>query len=454
MTAATHPVWWEGLSSATRAPLSESADCDVVIVGSGFTGLWTAYYLLRAAPSMRVRILERESVGFGASGRNGGWCSALFPTSLAAMAQRSSADSAVRMQHAMDATVAEVGRVAANEGWDIGWAHGGTIRLARSQAQLERMQEEIAEWRHWGFGVEHQRLLDADEARTMCRATGILGGTFTPHCAAVNPAALVTAIATAVEELGGVIHEKTTVEQVDPGVARTQRGDVRAPIIVRATEGYTRSLRGMRRILAPVYSLMLATEPLSEAVWAEIGLDDRPTFSDGRHLIIYGQRTADGRLAFGGRGAPYHFGSRISAAYDRDERVHADLWQTLCSLFPALRDSAVTHTWGGPLGVPRDWSASCGLNAAGMAWAGGYVGDGVGTSNLAGRTLTDLILGRQSDLTSLPWVQHRSPRWEPEPLRWLGINAGLRGMMLADRSEQRTGRPSALARALSGYLGH
>ncbi|MDO9494983.1 MAG: FAD-binding oxidoreductase, partial [Nocardioides sp.] len=202
------------------------------------------------------------------------------------------------------------------------------------------------------------------------------------------------------------------------------------------------------------YSLMIATEPLSDAVWDEIGLRERETFTDHRHLIIYGQRTADGRLAFGGRGAPYHLGSRIRPDYDRDRGVHARLLETLVDLFPVLAGTRVTHAWGGPLGIPRDWCASVGLDrGTGLGWAGGYVGDGVATSNLAGRTLRDLVLGRDTDLTRLPWVGHRSRAWEPEPLRWLGINAGLRAMTVADAEERLTRRQSVVARAVAPLLG-
>ena len=196
----------------------------------------------------------------------------------------------------------------------------------------------------------------------------------------------------------------------------------------------------MQREIVPVYSLMVATEPLSEAFWARAGLEDRTTFADHRHMIIYGQRTADDRIAFGGRGAPYHFGSTISAAFDREPAVHALLRQTLTELFPEVADARFTHAWGGPLGIPRDWHSSVGLDrATGLAWAGGYVGDGVSTTNLAGRTLADLITGADTPLTHLPWVGHESPRWEPEPLRWLGVNAGLWTMKLADRSEAGAG---------------
>ncbi|HET7534793.1 MAG TPA: FAD-dependent oxidoreductase, partial [Nocardioidaceae bacterium] len=151
---------------------------------------------------------------------------------------------------------------------------------------------------------------------------------------------------------------------------------------------------------------------------------------------------------------PYHFRSAISPDFDRDPRVFASLWSTLNAMFPAVRSARVTHAWGGVLGVPRDWCASVGLDrSTGLAWAGGYVGDGVSTTNLAGRTLRDLILGSDTELTRLPWVNHTSRPWEPEPLRWLGVNAGLRAMGLADREERLTRRPSLLARAMSPLLG-
>jgi glycine/D-amino acid oxidase-like deaminating enzyme len=171
-------------------------------------------------------------------------------------------------------------------------------------------------------------------------------------------------------------------------------------------------------------------------------------------MIIYGQRTADNRIAFGGRGAPYHFGSAVRPSFDTEPAVHQVLRQTLIELFPALASARFTHAWGGPLGIPRDWHSSVGLDrGTGLAWAGGYVGDGVSTTNLAGRTLADLITGADSDLVHLPWVNHRSAQWEREPLRWLGVNAGLWTMKLADRTEARTGRSSRLADRMGRLLG-
>lgn len=442
-------------SLAPQTPLPGDTEADVAIVGAGFTGLWTAYYLATAQPGLRIVVCEAEIAGFGASGRNGGWCSALFPASLSKLARMAGRDAAIAMYRAMERTVDEVGRVAADEGIDCHWAKGGTVRLARSATQLERARAELTEAREFGFGEEDLRLLPAEEARAMVGGTEVVGGSFSPHCAAIHPARLARGLAEAVRRHDVAVHEDTPVTAIAPGQVTTTRGTVRARYVIRATEGYTPRLPGLHRAIAPVYSLMIATEPLPEAAWEQIGLAARPTFGDYRHLIIYGQRTADGRLAFGGRGAPYHLGSAIRPDFDRVPEVFAALRRTLTDLFPAVAGAEITHTWGGPLGIPRDWCASVGLDpATGLGWAGGYVGDGVATTNLAGRTLADLVLGRDSGLTRLPWVGHRSPRWEPEPLRWLGMNAGLQAMSWADRQEARTGRQSRTAQVFGRFLGH
>jgi glycine/D-amino acid oxidase-like deaminating enzyme len=264
----------------------------------------------------------------------------------------------------------------------------------------------------------------------------------------------VRGLARAVVERGGRLHEHTRALEIGPRRVHTDHGTVRAEVVVRAAEGYTAHLRHERRRLAPVYSLIIATEPLPDATWEQIGLRNRETFTDLRNMIVYGQRSADGRMVFGGRGAPYHFGSSTSPRFDRNQTVFGRLRTALVDMFPVLAQTRVTHGWGGVLGIPRDWCASVGLDrSTGLARAGGYVGDGVSTTNLAGRTLRDLVLGHDTELTRLPWVGHESPQWEPEPLRWLGVNAGLRAMSVADLEEQLTRRPSRVARAVAPFLG-
>ncbi|HEX5200266.1 NAD(P)/FAD-dependent oxidoreductase [Paractinoplanes rhizophilus] len=419
MTAPSY--WLHTLGPITpRPPLDGDRNADVAIAGGGYTGLWTAYYLSQVAPDLKIVVLEAEFCGFGASGRNGGWASGLFPVSEEKLTKRYGAARATAMHHALAGAVDEVGRAAAAEGIDCDYAKGGTITLARTPAQLRRAR------RAEGF-------IGAAAAGAICGATGVLGGVFSPDCAALHPAKLVRGLAGAVENRKIKIYERTRVRRIARGLAETDRGTVRAGTVVRALEGYTARLAGHRRSLAPVYSLMIATEPLPESDWERIGLRRRETFSDERHMIIYGQRTADDRLAFGGRGAPYHFGSRIEPGYDRVPTVFDNLRATLTEMF-GIRP-AIAYRWGGPLGVPRDWMPSVGL-ADGLAWAGGYVGDGVAAANLAGRTLADLIIGTPSDLTTLPWVGHRSRRWEPEPIRWLGINAARHATTLRDALER------------------
>jgi glycine/D-amino acid oxidase-like deaminating enzyme len=453
--ALNRSLWQETAPPAAhRPPLDGDLDVDVAIVGAGFTGLWTAYYLARADPRLRIAVCEAEVAGYGASGRNGGWCSALFPASSSSLAGLADRPAALAQHRAMRASVDEVGRVVDEESIDAHFAHGGTISLARSAAQLARARTEIDEARTWGRGEDEIRLLDATGASAVLAGSSVHGATYTPDCAAIHPLRLARGLADTVVRLGVRLLEHTPVLSIGPGRLVTSRGVVRADTVVRATEGYTVTLPGEQRRLVPIYSLVIATEPLGPDLWEQIGLARRETFTDYRHLIIYGQRTADDRIVFGGRGAPYHFGSRIRPGFDRDERVFGRLREALVDLLPALEGTSNTHSWGGCLGVPRDWCASVGFDrGTGVAWAGGYVGDGVSTTNLAGRTLRDLILERDTELARLPWVNHHSPRWEPEPLRWLGVNAGLRAMAAADVEERLTGRPSRIARLVTPLVG-
>lgn len=454
--------WFDSIAAAEdgfapRPGLTSDAEADVAIVGAGLTGLWTAYYLLQAEPALRVVLLEKEVAGFGASGRNGGWCSALFPWSASKLEARYGFDAAVAQRRAMVDTVHEVGRVAEDESIDCDYRLGGTVTFARSGAQVAAARAEFAESER--FGVDRVALWGTETVRRRFGVPDAVAATYTPDCARIHPGKLVRGLARVVERVGAIIAEGTEVLSWADGVVRVRSGGVdrhvRAGVVVNATEGYGSQLPQVARRILPLYSLMIATEPLPDSVWERIGIEHGQTFTDFRNLIVYGQRTADNRFAFGGRGARYHLGSDIRTDYDRSPMVRDHLVRTLFELFPDAAGARVTHHWGGPLGVPRDWHASVGYDAGRKeAWAGGYVGDGLSTTNLAGRTLADLIGGHETPLTHLPWVGHRSRTWEPEPLRFLGANAGLLAMEAADLEERTTGRSSLVARALGPLIGH
>lgn len=427
------------------------AHADVVVIGAGYTGLWTALHLLREQPGLSVVVLDRTSIGFGASGRNGGWASALFPTSLDRLAAHSSRGSAIDMQRAMFGIVDELDAWARDEGIDYDYAKGGTLTVARNVAQVHSMRADIEHDRAWGADDGDVRMLNRVETLDRINAEGALAGKFTPHCAAIHPLKLAYGLAEATRRRGGVILEQTAALSYSRGVVTTNRGVITCDAVIRATEGFTARFDDHAREIMPIYSLMVATAPLTDAQWSDIGLRERETFTEQRHVVIYGQRTADGRLAFGGRGAPYHWGSSVDSRFDQHRSVHRGLHEALIELFPTLRSTPITHRWGGALGIPRDYTPFVRF-ADGVGEAGGYVGDGVTSAALAGRTLADLVLGRNTARTALPWVNHRSRNWEPEPLRWLEANGMLAGLSLADRSEARTGKPSRLASALYRFL--
>jgi glycine/D-amino acid oxidase-like deaminating enzyme len=440
--------WFEQLGGMPepRPALEGSVEADVCIVGGGYTGLWTAYELRRTDPSLEVVVLEREVAGFGASGRNGGWVFGELSGSRAGWIERGGRDGALALERAIQRTVDEVGRVVAEEGIDCGYVKGGTLTVAQSELELARLRAQHASDRELGLGEDDSVLLDADGLAERVRIQGGAGALFSPHCARVQPAKLVRGLSDAAERAGATIYEQTPALALEPGRVPTPAGEVRARWVVRATEAYTADLPGLHRVLAPVNSAMIATEPLPAEAWHELGWERRETMLDGRRLYTYLQRTADGRIALGGRGVPYLYGSRTAREAAPPEATVEALRSRLRELFGPAADVGVAGAWQGVLGVSRTWRPSVGIDAArGLAWAGGYAGDGVAASNLAARTLRDLLLGADTELTRLPWVGPPERTWEPEPMRYAGIRTVHRLLGAADRVERRTGRPSRLA---------
>ena len=429
-------------------------EADVAIVGAGYTGLWTAYYLKRANPALRIVVLERELAGYGASGRNGGWVSGFFSGRPRVYERVGGHDGFIALQRAMFATVDEVGRVLAEQAIEADFVKAGHVQVALDLAQAAHLREELRSGRAQGLTEADRSELGPAELGLRLRVAGARAATFTPHVARVHPAKLVLGLAATVERLGVTIFEGTDVSEIRPGRAETPAGAVDARWVIRATEGYTASLRGLGRALVPMNSSMIVTEPLPASVWEEIGWEGREVLSDSAHVYAYLQRTEDGRIAIGGRGAPYRYGSRTDTRGETAAATVASLRAKLTEMFPATATVRLDHAWSGVLGVPRDWCISVSADpSSGLAWAGGYVGEGVATANLAGRTLRDLILGEHSELTALPWVGRRPRSWEPEPLRWAAIQSVYSLYRRADRSERRSGRPSRLGRIVDVLSG-
>ena len=455
--------WWYRATGGVPVPrpsLDGDRTADVAIVGGGLTGLWTAYYLRRTRPDLAVVVVEKEFAGFGASGRNGGWLTAEVPGQLGRFAETHGVAGAAAMQRAMTDAVDEVIAVAAEEGIEADIRKDGVLHVATNAAQLARLRCENEELLRYGLGPGDLVEMGATELAERVRVAGALGATWSPHCARVQPARLTRGVAAAAERHGAVIVEGTTVERIEPGVVHTDRGTVRAPVVVRALEGFTADLPGRRRDWLPMSSSMIVTAPLPEAAWDEIGWRGAELLGDGAHGFAYAQRTEDGRIALGGRAVPYRFGSRHDRRGETLGRTVDQLRAMLARLFPAASAAPVEHAWAGVLGVPRDWCATVGLDReTGLGWAGGYVGHGLTSTNLAGRTLTDLVLGHDTDLTALPWVGRRVRRWEPEPARWIAVRGLYRAYGAADAREDArsdpagTGRTSRIARVADRVTG-
>jgi glycine/D-amino acid oxidase-like deaminating enzyme len=449
--------WYQdaGGIPAPRPPLNGDTKADICIIGAGYTGLWTAYYLKKARPDLNIVIVEAEFAGFGASGRNGGWLTGGFAWDHKRYLGRSDESSVRAMVDAMGSTVDEILAVTSAEGIDADIHPTSELLVATNAAQLVRMKTELRQRQHWGE-ADRIRELSADDVQARIHLPGALGAMEITPVARIQPAKLVQGLAHVVEALGVRIAEQTRVQDIVPGQVGTPKGNVEAPIILRATEGFTATLKGLEREWLPLNSAQIITEPLPPSVWDQIGWEGREIVGDFANSYCYCQRTREGRIAVGGRGLPYRMGSKIDNRGSPDPETIRHLIRILQRHFPAAREAVIDHAWCGVLAVPRDWCATVGLDPkTGIGWAGGYVGVGVSTSNLAGRTLRDLSLGRDTPLTRLPWVGRQVRRWEPEPLRWLGVRGMHTLLKAADNREAKgASQPSRLATFGYWLAGH
>lgn len=432
-------LWWSLVDHPEFSPGQLDRQWDVVIIGGGFSGLWSAHHLISADPHLKIAILEQARVGSGASGRNGGWASALYPASEEKLLRHFPKEVVSNLRAHLREAIDEIGAFIEKENIECGFYKGGTLIVARNQGQLARLQSH----------VEHgSSILGVQETRDRIGMTRALGAVYSPHCAALNPAALVVGLAHSLERRGVAIFENTLAELTPTKKVRVEGCEINTRSVIRAIEAYHANSRDQ----IPIYSLMIATEPLPAEVFNEIGLHNRETFADGSHLVNYAQRTADNRLVIGGRGAPYTWGSRRNEARETQQGIHQKIQKMTEDWFPVLKNYEFTDAWGGAVGITRDRSPYLRWNGT-YGEMGGYAGDGVTLSYLTAATLADLVMKRASTRTQLPFVQWQNPLWEREPLRWLAVNATIKLSGAADQEEQISQKPSLLMKALAPIIG-
>lgn len=432
-------LWWDQVNRPIFMPEDLDQSWDVIIVGGGFSGLWTAHHLNLIDATLKIAILEKGQVGSGASGRNGGWVSALYPMADAKLHKFFSQSKIDELHAHLSISIDDIGTFAKLESIDIGFNKGGSLVVARNHGQLTRLR---------GERIRDARLLDKEETKARIGMKGAVGSRYSADCATINPAALVVGLAKSLEKRGVSIFENTFADITKRNRVHARGKELKTAFLVRAVEAYYEKTREQ----IPIYSLMIATEPLPSTVFDDIGIQNREAFAEGSHLVTYAQRTPDNRLAIGGRGAPYTWGSRRNEANENLAKGHQRLRAMASKWFPVLNEYEFTHAWGGAVAVTRDWAPYVRMDNS-YGELGGYAGDGLTLSYLAAGAMADLITDRKSTRSTLPFVQWRNPRWESEPLRWIAVNAAIKLSGVADKEERITRRPSVIMKTLSPITG-
>ena len=430
---------WADYSSEPLLTGDFNSSYDVAIIGGGFSGLWSAYHLLELKPEISIAIFEAKRCGFGASGRNGGWASSDYPVYRKTLEKRHGKEKTDELFKALTNAIDEIGRIAKKLAPGANFVKSGTLMFARNSAQEIRLKDSQDELHIWKDKKELEELIRVCNAR---------GGLFNSECATINPMGLVDGLKKYLISQGVTIREGVFATPSDSGVFANS-SFVGASVVIQATEVFG----DPGREFIPLYSLMVATDPLADSQWEKIGVDSRFTFAEASHLINYAQRTADNRLAIGGRGATYPFNSTLRAEKEMTSSVHENLRRLAKSWFPNVKEMKFTHEWGGAVAITRNWEPYVQFdNARGFGRLGGYAGDGVTMSFLASKILAQLVTGRESELTHLHFVNKKIRKWEPEPLRYLAVNSMVKLSGIADKEEARTGRPSLVSRIIAPLI--
>ncbi len=411
---------------------------DLVVVGAGYSGLWTALQAKEDDPSRDVVVLESAQVGWAASGRNGGFCVASLTHGFFNGLARFEPELAtlVRLGHEnLDGIEATLTRY----GIDAEFERTGELSVAVAPWQVDELREAPELARQYGVRMQWR---DRDEVQADVHSPTYLGGLFEPESALVHPAKLAWGLADACRSLGVRIHERTPalgLERDGAGMrVRTPYGSVRAARVALATNAFPSLLRRVRSYIAPVYDYVLATEPLSAEQLEAVGWKSRVGIGDSANQFHYYRLTADQRIVWGGYDAVYHYGNGLRPELDQRPETFAMLAAHFAETFPMLEGLRFSHAWGGVIDTCSRFCPFWGTGYEGrVGYVTGYTGLGVGATRFGARVLLDLLAGRRNELTALDYVRSKPLPFPPEPLRWVGIELTRRSLDRADRNEGR-----------------
>jgi glycine/D-amino acid oxidase-like deaminating enzyme len=436
--ASPTPFWLDRPLPAAAPPLDGAAEADLAIVGGGFTGLWAALRARQERPRREVVLLEAETAGAGASGRNGGFVDASLTHGLA--------NGSARFASELDALEA-LGREnlagmradLARHGIDAAWQEPGMLSVATRPHQLRDLAREAALLRRYGWEAD---VLDREATRAEVASPTYLGAVGQrTGIALADPGALALGLREAALRLGVRLYERTPVVRAEEDVLVTPSGRVHADRVLLATGAYPPLTRSIRRLVAPVYDYALVTEPLDPARRRELGWARGQGIADRGNRFHYYRLTPDGRVLFGGYDAVYHFGNRVDdARLGRRPATFRLLARHLVETFPALEGVAVTHAWGGPIDTCSRFCVTFGRVLGGRAvYAVGYTGLGVAASRFGAHTALDLLDGANTERTRLRLARTRPLPFPPEPARWAVIQATRAALARADEHGGRRG---------------
>lgn len=419
-----------------HSPMSDKK-YDVSIVGGGFTGLWLAYYLIKNNPELNIALFEAKQVGYGASGRNGGWLSTNLPGVIGQLLKRKhvTQDDIIHLQRKVNETIHEVNDVCQQESIDCDFFEGGLLNIATNKAQSNRLIDLKAEHLKYGFDADKLMLLTAEEAKKHINIDVIESALYYKQGARIQPFKLILGLKSFLEAKIDFF-ENTPVTNFKQGAIYTKDRKIDSDAIICCTEGYSGPLLGKRSVI-PINSSIIATNVLPSDFWEKANWNNNELLGDLAHQFIYAQRTEDNRIIIGGRGAPYQYNAKTSGHGHLDANTQKQLLNRLQFFFPNYKFD-VDYAWKGSLGVTRDWCPTVTYNPnSNVGYIYGFAGHGVGPTNLAARTMVDRILGKSTDLTKLPWNEHKSPKWEPEPFRWLAIHGMYKWLSFTDYAESK-----------------